>query len=163
MRYLKTSNYLFVVFFLLLQSSAFGQTAKQEKMEQLSFMIGEWIGTSTVYENGVATKEGSAYEKITYDLDKSILVIELNTVFLQLHTIIYFDEKDQTYYYYPFSKRGVNRYPAEFNDGKLTVRPNEENRFIFTRTAEGGFREYGEKLINGQWTKSFEDNFKNTQ
>ncbi|MGY3795737.1 hypothetical protein [Aquimarina sp. 433] len=132
-------------------------------MELLDFMIGEWIGTSTIYENGKVTKQGSAYQHISYDLEKSILVIKLNSEFLQLHTIIYYDEKDNTYYYYPFSKRGVRKYPAAYEDGKLIVRSNETNRFIFCRTKEGGFREYGEKLVDGKWVKYFEDNFKNTK
>ncbi|WP_435622466.1 hypothetical protein [Flagellimonas sp.] len=132
-------------------------------MQLLNFMIGEWIGTSKIYENGVVTQEGSAYEKISYDLDKNILVIELNTEMLQLHTIIYYDEKDSTYYYYPFSKRGVNRYPAEFKNGQLIVNSNDTRRFIFRSTSDGGFQEYGEQFIDGKWTKYFEDTFINSQ
>ncbi|MBW1296273.1 hypothetical protein [Aquimarina litoralis] len=132
-------------------------------MELLNFMVGEWIGTSKVYENGKLSKQGSAYEKITYDLDKNILVIELNTEFLQLHTIIYYDDKDNTYYYYPFSKRGVSRYPAIFTNGQFIVNSNQTNRFIFSKTSDGGFREYGERLVDGKWIKYFEDTFKNTQ
>jgi hypothetical protein len=136
---------------------------KQEKMEQLNFMIGEWVGTSKVYENGVVARQGSAYENISYDLDKSILVIELKTEFLQLHTIISYDEKDQKYYYYRFSKGGAARYPAEYKDGQLIVWRDKNTRFFFGRTPEGGFQEYGEQLINGEWEIFFEDTFKNTQ
>lgn len=132
-------------------------------MEQLSFMVGEWIGTSKVYEDGKVSQQGSAYEKISYDLDKNILVIELNTEMLQLHTIIYYDEKDSTYYYYPFSKRGVGRYPAKYKDGQLVVSPSDTKRFIFSRTADGGFREHGEQLVDGEWVKYFEDTFKNSK
>ncbi len=132
-------------------------------MEQLSFLIGEWVGTSKIYENGVVTKQGSAYEKISYDLDKSILVVELNTEFLQLHTVILYDEENQKYYYHRFSKAGAARYPAEFKDGQLIVWKDEKTRFFFGSTPEGGFREYGEQLINGEWVKTFEDTFKNTQ
>ena len=132
-------------------------------MEQLNFLIGEWVGTSKIYENGVVSKQCPAFENISYDLDKNILVIELNTEFLQLHTIIYYDEKDQKYYYYPFSKRGVGKYPAEYKDGQLVVSRDEKTRYIFRSTPEGGFQEYGEKLINGKWTKTFEDTFMNTQ
>ncbi|WP_162555870.1 hypothetical protein [Reichenbachiella versicolor] len=132
-------------------------------MEQLNFMVGEWIGTSKVYEDGIVSRQGSAYQKISYDLDKSILVIELNTELLQLHTIIYYDEKDSKYYYYPFSKRGVSKYTAEYKNGQLIVWSNETNRFTFSRTSDGGFREYGEQLIDGKWTKYFEDTFKNSQ
>jgi hypothetical protein len=126
-------------------------------------MIGEWVGTSKAYENGIVTRQGSAYENISFDLDRNILVIELNTEFLQLHTIIYYDEKDQKYYYHRFSKTGAARYPAEFKDGQLIVWRDEKTRFFFGRTPEEDFQEYGEKLIDGEWTKFFEDTFKNTQ
>ena len=132
-------------------------------MEQLSFLIGEWIGTSKIYENGVVVRQCSAYEKISYDLGGSILVIELNTEFLQLHTIVSYDEKDQKYYYHRFSKDGAAVYPAEYKDGQLIVWKDEKTRFFFGSTADGGFQEYGEQLINGEWTKTFEDTFINTQ
>ncbi len=148
---------------LLLATAAFGQTTKQAKMEQLSFMVGEWIGTTTSYENGAVTRQGAAYEKVSYDLDRHLLVIELNTPFLQLHTLIYYDDEDETFYYQPFSKNGTNRYPAKLNDGQLTVWASETRRYVFGSTANGGFQEYGEQLINGQWVKYFEDTFQNTQ
>ena len=163
MIYRKASKYFYFVVLTFLYSSVFGQSLKQEKMEQLNFMIGEWVGTSIIYENGVIARQGSAYENISYDLDKSILVIELNTEFLQLHTIINYHEKDEKYYYYRFSKEGAARYPAEYKDGQLIVWRDEKTRFFFGRTQEGGFQEYGEKLIKGEWTKIFEDTFMNTQ
>jgi len=132
-------------------------------MEQLSFLVGEWVGTTKVFENGVVTRQGSAYENISYDLDKSILVIELNTEFLQLRTIVYYNEEDQKYYYHRFSKAGAARYPAEFKDGQLIVWRDENTRFFFGKSPNGGFQEYGEQLINGKWTKTFEDTFINTQ
>ena len=163
MRYQKASKYFYFIVLIFLTSSVFGQNIKKDKMEQLDFLIGEWVGTSKVYKNGIVTKQGSAYEKISYDLDKSILVIELNTVFLQLRTIINYDEKDKKYYYHRFSKEGAARYPAEYKDGKLIVWKDEKTRFFFGRTIEGDFQEYGEQLINGKWTKIFEDTFKNIQ
>ena len=163
MRYKKIDRYFYFIVLSFLASSVFAQNIKKDKMEQLSFLVGEWVGTSKIYENGIVTRQGSAYEKISYDLDKSILVIELNTEFLQLRTIINYDEKDQKYYYHRFSKEGVARYPAEFKDGKLIVWRDEKIRFFFGRTVEGDFQEYGEQLINGKWTKIFEDTFKNTE
>jgi hypothetical protein len=163
MRYQIAPKYFYFIGLFLVHISVLAQSLKQEKMEQLNFMIGEWVGTSKVYENGVLSRQGSAYENISFDLDKSILVIELNTEFLQLHTIIYYDEKDQKYYYYRFSKGGAARYPAEYKDGQLIVWRDEKTRFFFSRTPEGGFQEYGEQLINGEWTKTFEDIFINTK
>lgn len=163
MKNLKASKYFYFVLLIFLCHSVYAQNLKQEKIEQLNFLIGEWVGTTKIYENGVVTRQGAAYENISYDLDKSILVIELNTEFLQLHTIINYDDKDQKYYYYRFSKEGAARYPAEYKDGQLIVWRDEKTRFFFRRTEEGGFQEYGEQLMNGKWTKIFEDTFKNTE
>ena len=143
--------------------SVFAQSQKQVKMEQLNFLVGEWIGTTKVYQNGVFSRDGSAYEKISYDLNRSILVIELNTEFLQLHTVVLYDEADQKYYYHRFSNSGAARYPAEFKDNQLIVWKDEKTRFFFGSTPSGGFKEYGEQLVDGKWIITFEDTFKNTE
>lgn len=163
MRYQKVCKCFGLIVLTFLFHPVTAQNQKQAKMAQLSYLVGEWIGTSKIYENGVLSRQGAAYEKISYDLDTSILVIELNTEFLQLHTIINYDEKDQKYYYHRFSKQGAARYPAEFKNGQLIVWRDEKTRFFFRPTPEGGFQEYGEKLIQGEWKKTFEDNFINTQ
>lgn len=163
MRALNVSRYFYLITLFILGHSVFAQDLKQEKMEQLSFLVGEWIGTTKVFENGVVTKQGSAYENISYDLDQNILVIELNTEFLQLRTIVYYNVEDQKYYYHRFSKDGAARYPAEFKDGQLIVWKDDKTRFFFGKSADGGFREYGEQLIDGEWIITFEDTFKNTQ
>lgn len=154
---------LFLLLFLLVSSSTFSQTLSQQKMQQLDYLVGEWVGTSKSYDNGKLTKEISAFERISYDLDSTILVVELNSESLQLHTIIYYDEQDETYYYYPFSKRGVRRIPARFEEGGLIVQSSEDRRYIFTSTEDGGFREYGEKRIEGEWIKYFQDDFRDTR
>jgi hypothetical protein len=159
----KASTYFPFLLLILFCNPVFSQNLKQEKMEQLSFLVGEWVGTSKIIEDGVVTKQCAAYEKISYDMDKSILVIELNTELLQLHTIVLYNEEDQTYYYHRFSKDGAARYPAEFKDGQLIVWRDEKTRFFFGGTPDGGFQEYGEKLIDGEWTRYFEDTFVNTQ
>jgi hypothetical protein len=163
MKQRRNFKYFYFIILIFQSSLAVTQNLKQERMEQLNFLIGEWVGTTKVYQNGVVIKQGAAYENISYDLDKSILVIKLNTEFLQLHTIINYDEKDQKYYYHRFSKEGVARYPAEYKNGQLIVWRDEKTRFFFGSTPEGGFQEYGEQLINGQWIKIFEDTFTNTQ
>ncbi len=163
MKFLKTSKFIIVIALACICTTTYSQSVSQEKMSQLDFLIGEWIGTSKVYDDGKVVKQGAAYESISYDLGKSIVVIELNTEFLQLHTIINYDENDQTFYYHPFSKRGSGKYPAELKDGQLVVTRDEKTRFIFRMTSEGGFQEYGEKLVNGEWVRTFEDTFMNTQ
>jgi len=159
----RISRVLFLATFNMLAFSTFCQSVKQEKMAQLSFMVGEWIGTSKTYENGKMTNEVSAYEKISYDLDSNILVIELNSESLQLHTIIYYDEKEGSYFYFPFSKKGVRKIPARFEDEHLNVESSESRRYIFGKSSNGNFQEYGEQLIDGKWVKYFQDDFKNNQ
>ena len=161
-----TLKYCLILLLCCVSQWAYSQSSQQDAkqhMKQLSFLTGEWIGTSTAYEDGEIAKQGAAYEHIYYDLDSSILVIQLNSEFLQLHTIIRYDEDDETFYYHPFYKRGTNRYPASMQDGQLVVRSSETKRFIFTSTEDGGFREYGEQLVDGTWVKYFEDTFKNSQ
>lgn len=154
----------YCLFVLLLFSSIIGaQTTMQEKMEDLAFMIGNWVGTSTTIENGKVSKQVPAYQSITYDVNKSIIVIELESETLKLHTIIQYDEKDKIYYYYPFSERGTGKLPAEYSKGKLIVNANKNKRYTFERTGENSFREYGEKLIEGNWVKYFEDTFTDSQ
>ena len=156
---------IFKLFILVFLNSgfSFAQSIQQEKMAQLDFMVGEWVGTSKTYANGKLNKEIPAFENIAYDLDSSILVLQLNSESLLLHTIIYYDEKDKTFYYYPFSKRGVRPAPASFINGQLIVQSSETKRFVFGSTDDGGFREYGEVLTNGKWVKYFQDDFTNTQ
>ena len=149
-----------VIFILLVTSSKHttAQSEKELKMKNLSFMVGDWVGTSTTYDKGEIKAQVPAYQKISYDLDSNIIVIELHSELLQLHTIIYYDEKEDNFSYNPYSKSGVRQLPAELIDGTLIVNASETKRFIFSRTATG-FREYGEQLIEGKWEKYFEDNF----
>ncbi len=156
-------KYIILYLILTIPNLIHTQSIHQDKMKVLHALTGIWIGTSSIYEDGEIIKQGAAYEHIYYDLDSSILVIQLNSEYLQLHTIINYDTTDSSYYYHPFSKKGHGRYPAQFEDGRLVVQPNDTTRYIFEGTANNGFREYGEKLVNGQWQKTFEDNFKNTQ
>ncbi len=152
-------KYLYTALFLFQINLISAQSLKKEKMEQLDYMVGEWVGTSSSYKNGELINQVPAFEKISYDLNKSIIVIELNSETLKLHTIIYFDEADGTYYYNPFSENGARK----LTDGRFVVQANESKRFIFEKYEENGFREYGEELIDGQWVKYFEDVFTNTQ
>ena len=142
--------------------ASFGQTVRQEKMAQLSYMVGEWIGTSTSYENDTIVKQGPAFEKVSYKLDSNIITIDLHSESLQLHTVIYYDEIDQTYYYNPYYKTGVGKYRGEYKEGQFMVWFSENRRLIFRLTPEGDFQEYGEKREQGVWKKYFEDILKKT-
>lgn len=156
---------IWVVFFsliIVLPNNSYTQTMKEIKMKALSFMIGEWVGTSTILKAGDTIDQIPAYQRIRYDLDSNIIVIDLKSESLQLHTIIYYDENEDLYYYNPFSKSDTRKLPAQLIEGSFVVYANKSKRFIFGRTEEG-FCEYGEIFIDGKWEKYFEDNFLNIE
>lgn len=130
-----------------------------EKMKQLDDMIGDWVGVSQQIKDDTIEKEVPAYESIKYGLDSHIIIIDLKSETLVLHTIIQYDEEDETYYYHPFSKNGTGKYPAHFEDGKLIVVPKETVRYVFTLSEDGNFTEYGERLIDNKWVRYFQDVF----
>ena len=160
MTYLKITSLLFII---LLSNSMSAQTKSKEKMQDLAFMVGEWVGTSTSFKDGEIKQQIPAYQKISYAVNKSIIVIDLHSESLQLHTVIYYDEKDETYYYNPYYENGKSQSPAKFKDGKLIVSPSETKRYIFQKTGDNSFQEHGEELIDGVWVKYFEDKFKDIQ
>lgn len=139
----------------------YAQSARQVEMQKLRFMIGEWVGTASTIENGKVIASVPAFEKINYKLDGSLLTIDLHSEKLQLHTVIYYDEQEQTYFYNPFYKNGSAKYKAKYQEGKLIVSPSKTKRFVFGLNEAGEFVEYGETLKNGKWLKYFEDTFKN--
>ncbi len=155
---LKLKSLSFLLF-ICLPISCLGQNTKLQMMQKLEFLTGEWIGTSTSIRNDSVVSSQPAFEKIEFKLDQHILTIDLHSPSLQLHTVITYDENDQTYYYQPFYKNGSGKYPAQILEGKLVVSPSSIKRFIFELTPEGRFREYGEELRDGTWTMYFEDVF----
>lgn len=146
-----------VFIFIYMDLACFGQTVQQEKMQKLSFMVGDWVGTSATLENDSITKQVPAYEKIRYKVDEHIMTIDLYSETLQLHTVIYYDKQEGTYFYQPFYRSGSAKYSAEFKDGHFIVKPNDDKRFIFSLTPEGKLMEYGEERINEEWNRYFED------
>lgn len=158
---LRAYCWVFIILFTTHQLPA--QTSSQEQMENLSFMIGEWVGISRAYDHDSITKQVPAFEKISYKLDKSLITINLQSETLQLHTVIYYDDQNKKFYYNPYYKNGTAKYEAVYKDGKFIVMPNDKKRFVFQLTPEGDFQEYGERFENGKWIKYFEDNFKKMQ
>lgn len=133
-----------------------GQNKNKEKMAQLSFMIGDWEGPSKSYK-GKDTTQVNAHEIVSYKVDKHLITLDLASEALQLHTVIYYDEKEATYFYCPFYKKGAGKYRGSYKDDRFIVAFTESRRLIFQRSPEGYFHEYGEELKNGEWVKYFED------
>ncbi len=151
---------LFLSIFLVSQLSS-AQTEEQTAMAKLSFMIGDWKGNGSSYPK----EENQPYDvlsKVRYDLDGELLVLKHRSIrdgkaVLSLHTIIYYNVKEEQYYYYAFRQKGVRPFTGKIMDGKLICSIGDDYRLTFQRTEDGFFNEYGEKLIDGVWTKNFED------
>lgn len=146
---------------LLLCASLFmnAQHTREEMMSQLEFLTGNWVGNATTIKNDTVAADNPAFESIQYQLDGSILTIDLFSEPLQLHTVINYDESDQCFYYNPFYKTGAGRYPAQLINGQLVVYASDTKRFVFGVNESGQFVEYGEQFIDGVWQKYFEDTF----
>jgi hypothetical protein len=128
-------------------------------MSQLEFLTGNWVGKATTIKNDTIATSHPAYERIQFQLNGSILTIDLHSEPLQLHTVVYYDETDQCFYYNPFYKTGAGKYRAQLVDGQLVVYASEIKRFFFGVNESGQFVEYGEQLVDGIWQKYFEDIF----
>lgn len=156
--YTSLKSTIFIAF-VLLSFSTDAQSISKQKMAELSYLTGEWVGTSNSIVSDSIVRSVTAYEKIQYSLDSTILVIDLRSETLVLHTIIRYSEQDSTYYYHPFSKNGTGKYKAHVTGNELIVTPSKEVRYVFGRDGKGNFVEYGERFIDGEWTKYFEDVF----
>lgn len=146
---------LFICICLVPRNSS-AQTTEKEALAKLSFMIGNWKGTSTIYSD--TTKRVPVTENVRYLIDGNLIVLDVKSSLIELHTVIRYDAKEQTYYYQPFSKsRGKSSYKGSIVNDDFIVYFSKERRLIFTTTAKGEFHEYGEKLVDGKWVKYFED------
>lgn len=151
---------LFLSIFFVAQTT-FAQSEEQKALAKLSFMIGDWKGSGTSYPK----EQNKPYEvlsKVRYDLDGELLVLKHRSIqdgkpILSLHTLIYYNVAEQQYYYYAFRRTGVRPFTGQVEEGKLICRLGDDYRLIFQRTPEGLFNEYGEKRVDGVWTKTFED------
>lgn len=152
-------RFLVVFSFILFINYNFSQSDRLSKMEALSFLTGNWEGTSSIIKQDSIVETVEAKQIIHFGLDGHILIIDLASQNLDLHTIIYYNDKEDKYSYNPFYKSGAGNYSAELSkDGKFIVMPNDQKRFVF-HVSKGKLQEYGEILENGVWTRYFEDNF----
>jgi len=151
---------LFISFFCVSQTS-FAQSEEQKALAKLSFMVGDWKGTGTLYPK----EQNQPYEvlsKVRYDLGGELLVLKHRSIrdgkpILSLHTLIYYNVEEKQYYYYAFRRTGGRPFTGQVVDGQLICKLGDDFRLIFQRTPEGLFNEYGERRIDGVWVKTFED------
>lgn len=140
-------------------AAAAWQTPQDEAdpMAALAFMRGDWKGTSTSF-GPTGPRMEPISETIGYRLDGNLLVLEVDSPSLRLHTLIHYDAREHAYVYTPFgADGGGTAYRAELEDGRLRVQLGDTRRLTFEPMPDGRLREYGQQLEDGTWTAYFED------
>jgi len=143
-----------LVFFV--SNLARAQETEKEALMRLSFMMGNWEGVSTSYNDG-SEKTVNVVERVKYIMGGDLMVLDVKSPSIELHTIISYSVSDKSYYYQPNTKSRGGRYKARFENDQFLVTLSDKVRLTFERTEVGEFHEYGEKLVNGKWEKYFED------
>lgn len=154
MKNLRTN--IVITLLLLVLNPLLAQGDEKKELAKLSFLMGNWEGISNSYTNKDTTQV-KVKESVNYIMDGNILVLDVASANIELHTLITYSVKDTCYYYQPFSKTGGGKYKGKIEEGKFIVYFNPKNRLIFEKTPNGEFHEYGESIKNGKWVKYFED------
>lgn len=144
------------VLILLVVNALSAQVNEKKELAKLSFLMGNWEGTSTSYTEKDTTQV-KVRESVNYIMNGNILVLDVVSANIELHTLITYSTKDSCFYYQPFSKTGGDKYKGKIEDDKFIVYFNPKNRLIFHKTVNGEFHEYGESFKGGKWEKYFED------
>lgn len=141
--------------------SVLAQTTEKEALSKLSFMIGDWVGTSTSYDQDGSSESISVKEKVAYQLSGNLINLIVSSEALELQTVVRYSVEDGKYYYHPFTKNSTGEFEGFMDDEKFVVKFNDTYRLTFEKT-DSGFREYGMKLKDGEWVKNFQDELHST-
>lgn len=158
----KTINTLILLFLITGNVTwSWAQSPEQKAIKALSFLTGEWKGTGQSYPLE-KSKPYDVLSKVSFDLDGELLIIYHRSFrgkasVLHLHTVIYYDQKDRSYYYNAYTKSGTRPFKCQLESQQFICYRGTDYRLIFGITDKGQFNEYGEKLRDGQWQKTFED------
>lgn len=163
MKKLTIINLIAFIFTPLLMAQSTSLTEEQIAMQKLSFLMGNWSGKGTSYDQLGKASDYFDTENIWYDVKESILVIQANGYkderhTYSLHTIVHYDEAAKHYWYQPFTAKGARKYRCDLNNKKLLCHnENDTFRLTFQRLENGQWNEFGErKDQNDKWFKSFE-------
>lgn len=137
----------------------------QTAIDQLRFLVGYWAGDGTSYDLDTGTtKHYFDREHVRFDLDKNLLLInasgQLNgKTTYQLHTVIFYDVEAQHYVYTPYSGQRTPRpFTCELTEVQqfICLTAAKTYRLTFQRLPDKRWNEYGERLEDGVWRKTFE-------
>jgi|GEM_PF-679428 len=137
-------------------------TPEQKAISALEFLTGNWTGPGISYNEASETTEYIDTELVSFELDRRLLLIKASgeiegKPYYQLHTIVYYDIKEEHYVYTPYTGRRPGSYHCNLK-AKMFVCLNQEKsyRLSFQRLEDGRWNEFGESLKEGKWLKSFE-------
>lgn len=138
------------------------QTQEQKAISALEFLTGNWSGPGQSIDNEGNVSEYHDTEFVRFDLDRNILLINARgerdgqTVY-QLHTVIYFDSKKQHYFYTPYRGVEPRSFACNLVDRQfICFNDDRDFRLTFQRLEDGRWNEFGERLVEGAWVKTFE-------
>lgn len=155
---------LVLLMLLFLAPIVQAQNAEKQAMAKLSFMVGDWKGKGVLLP-AKNRQPLDVISEVRYDLNGTLLVIRVletknNQPVLRLHTVIYYNAKEDKYYYNPFSPKGLKRsFQGKMVNSQKIIFSLADNsyRLVFQRNEQGAFVEHGERKVNGQWKKNFEN------
>lgn len=136
----------------------------REAISALEFLVGNWAGPGTSYAvDGTQTSYHDT-EFVRFDLDQKLLLINAagqradGSTSYALHTIIYYDVDAGQYIYTPYAGRPPRSFHCQLDDSPklLCLNDAEDYRLTFQRLPDGRWNEFGERLSEGTWSKSFE-------
>lgn len=140
------------------------ESEAQEAISALGFLVGDWEGPGVSYAADGSQTNYHDTEFVRFDLDKKILLINAagkradGTVSYQLHTVIYYDVAAGHYVYTPYAGRAPRRFHCQLDETPklLCLNEDENYRLTFQRLPDGAWNEFGERLGEDIWSKSFE-------
>lgn len=130
---------------------------------KLGFLVGDWEGPGISYAQDGSISEYHDTEYVRFDLDKKLLLINAkgvvdDNVTYQLHTVITFDVEAGHYWYTPYAGNSkASNFKCELLDQRfICLTQTKDFRLTFQRDQQKRWNEFGERLIDGEWTKTFE-------
>ena len=137
-------------------------SVQQTEMAKLDFLVGHWAGEGKSYDGDGESSTYYDTEDVWFDVQGGVLVIQARGFkegeqFYGIHTLIYYDEEAKHYWYNPYTDKGARRFACELKDKQFVCFTEDKSfRLTFRRTSTGQWNEFGERLVNGQWIKTFE-------
>jgi len=134
----------------------------QERIRQLSFLIGNWKGKGWMMMQDGKKHSFDQTEKVEFKLNETVLMIEGNGTAAgrNIHNalaIVNYDRNSNQLKFRSWLATGVSgEFKAEVKDGKFYWYPMENMQYIIWLNEKGQWYEIGEIKRNNEWVRFFE-------